>query len=94
MSATIGGKDGDVRVRLRVRPSARKDAILGVRGDRLRVDITAPPVDGKANKAIVRLLAKQLGIHRDAVVVTAGQSSRDKTVSIAVTLAQAEALLP
>lgn len=74
--------DGDDLVlALRVQPRASADGIEPF-GERLKVRITAPPVDGKANGHLCRYLAKCLGVPRSAVVIEAGQSSRDKRVRV------------
>lgn len=76
--------DGDDLVlTLRVQPRAKNDAIVGPHGDAIRVRITAPPVEGKANDHLVRLLAKRLGVHRRDVTLISGESGRDKRVRIA-----------
>jgi hypothetical protein len=56
--------------------------VAGIIGDRLRVRLTAPPVDGAANDALVRLLAERLGVARSAVRVVGGGSSRSKVVTV------------
>jgi len=72
-----------VRLQLRVIPRASKTALAGVRGGRLLVRITAPPVDGAANTALVTALAKLLDVPRSAVRVVDGETSRNKSVEIA-----------
>lgn len=72
----------DLLVRLRVQPKARSDAFLAPYGDQCKVRITAPPVDGKANAGLQRLLAKTFGVTRNQVILVAGQSARDKTFRI------------
>ncbi len=67
---------------MRAVPRARRDAIDGVRGDRLLVRVTAAPVDGRANLALERLLAKALGLARGKVTVVAGEATRDKLVRV------------
>ncbi|HHT9131442.1 MAG TPA: DUF167 domain-containing protein [Candidatus Tripitaka californicus] len=67
---------------VRAQPGARKDAIVGERADSLKVRITAPPEKGKANEAIVRLLAEKLGLKKSAIRVISGETSRDKRVLI------------
>lgn len=75
--------DGEVLVlRLRVQPRARADAIVGPHGDRLRVRIKAPPVDGAANAHLQAFLAAICGVPRDQVEVSAGAGSRDKAVRV------------
>ena len=79
-----------------VQPRASR-AKLGPRHDgRNKVAVTAPPVDGEANAAVIELIAKSLGIPRSAVTVIAGLSSRRKTLSIdhpGATLARLEELI-
>ena len=72
-----------VRLRVRVAPRAAHARILGVHDGALKVSLTAPPVDGGANEALVALLAEALGVPRRAVVITHGHTSRLKTVMIA-----------
>lgn len=77
-----------MRLLLRVTPNASKDEISGVwRGPdgeaRLIVRVTAPPDKGRANKAVLKLLAKSLGLPKSAVSLTGGDKDRMKTVAIA-----------
>jgi uncharacterized protein len=65
-----------------VQPRAKRDEIAGWHGERLRVRLTAPPVDGAANEALVKFLAKALGVRRSQITLTLGERSRDKTVMI------------
>ncbi len=74
--------EGGVRIKIRVQPRARRSAIDGVHGDALKVRVAAPPVDGKANAAVVAVLARELGVARSAVSITLGEGSRDKVVAI------------
>lgn len=66
-----------------VRPRAAKDALAGVHGTGLRVKVKAPPVEGRANRAVEKLLADLLALPPAAVTVTAGESSRHKTIHVA-----------
>jgi len=70
-------------LRVRVQPRASREAILGWREDVLRVAVTAPPVEGEANQAVRRLLARVLGLAPSDVSVVRGERSRDKVVRIA-----------
>jgi uncharacterized protein (TIGR00251 family) len=70
------------RIAVRVMPRARKDEIAGERDGALVVRVTAPPVEGKANDAVRKLLAKRLGIAPGRVSVVRGVSGRDKLVEI------------
>jgi len=72
----------EVRISVRLTPRASRDEIAGWRDDVLRVRVTAPPVEGKANDALARLLAKALDVPKSRVGVVTGTASRDKTVAI------------
>jgi uncharacterized protein (TIGR00251 family) len=79
---------GALRFRVRLTPRGGRDRIDGfapdAAGERvLRVRVAAPPVDGAANAALVRLLAKALGVPKSAVAIVGGKTSRDKTVEVA-----------
>ncbi len=73
---------GSVRFAVRVQPRASRSEIVGVHGDALKVRLTAPPVDGAANAALVELLAAALGVPRRAVRVVGGATSRGKIVEV------------
>ncbi len=82
---------GGVSIDVLVSPRASRARLGPVHGDRIKVAVTAPPVNGAANKAVVEVIARALGVARSAVEVTAGHSSRRKTVRIAgATAAQVE----
>jgi len=68
---------------LRVHPRARKNAITGATGDALKLAITAPAVEGKANQACIEFLAEFLNVPRASVTIVAGQSSRNKVIRVA-----------
>jgi len=72
----------DLIVEIRVIPNAQRTVLAGIRGGRLLVRLQAPPVEGKANAALERLLATACGVKRRAVRIEQGESSRDKTVRI------------
>jgi uncharacterized protein (TIGR00251 family) len=67
---------------IRVHPRARKNAITGVVGDALKLAITAPPVDGKANQAVIEFFAELFAIPRSSVTIASGETSRNKVVRI------------
>jgi hypothetical protein len=69
-------------VRVRVQPRASRSAIEGWRDGVLALRVTAPPVDGEANRAVSALLAEALGIRASAVSVVRGLRGRDKTVRV------------
>lgn len=70
------------RVRLKVVPGSRANAVVGPLGDRLKVKVAAPPEDGKANAAVCALLAGVLGVSRRAVTIVAGQTHPEKTARV------------
>lgn len=67
---------------IQVQPRASKDEVAGLQGDAIKIRLTAPPVDGAANEALVKFLAKTLGVRPADVEIVAGHSSRRKVVSI------------
>jgi hypothetical protein len=76
---------------VKVHPRARKNGITGVVGDALKLALTAPPVEGRANEACIAFLAKLLNVPRSSVTIAAGESSRQKLIRIAgVRAAQVE----
>jgi uncharacterized protein (TIGR00251 family) len=74
------GKQGAV-LRVRVQPRARRAGLEGFHGDRLRIALTAPPVEGAANDALMRFLAELVGVARGDVEVISGHSAREKSVA-------------
>lgn len=73
---------GGATIEAFVRPRAAKDAIAGVHGTGLRVKVKAPPVEGRANRAVEELFAQALGLPRSAVRVVNGELSRHKTIRV------------
>jgi uncharacterized protein (TIGR00251 family) len=81
-------------VRLRVQPRASRDEIVGWQAGALRVRVTAPPVEGEANRAVAALLARALGVRPAAVSVVRGERGRDKLVRVeGLSVAEVEARL-
>jgi uncharacterized protein (TIGR00251 family) len=72
----------DLLLTVQVQPRAPRDELVGPQGDVLRVRITAPPVDGRANAHLLRFLAGSFGVGRDAVRLVAGQTARRKALRI------------
>lgn len=72
----------DVSIDVLVQPRASRPKVGPVHGDRLKLAVTAPPVDGEANAAVIELLASALGVPRSALEVAAGASSRRKTIRV------------
>ncbi len=68
---------------IKVHPRARKNAITGVVSAALKLALTAPPVDGKANQAVIEFFADLFAIPRSSVTIASGETSRNKIVRIA-----------
>jgi uncharacterized protein (TIGR00251 family) len=80
--------------RVRVVPRSRRDEVVGLHGDALKIRLTAPPLRGKANRALRKFLAGRLGVPRSAVEILSGHTSRQKRVRVAgVSAAAVRALL-
>ncbi|HEY5027598.1 MAG TPA: DUF167 domain-containing protein [Candidatus Angelobacter sp.] len=73
---------GGATFAIKVHPRARKNAITGVVGDALKLALTAPPVDGKANQAVIEFFADLFAIPRSSVTIASGETSRNKIVRI------------
>jgi hypothetical protein len=67
---------------VKVHPHAKKNAIAGEIGDALKLALTAPPVDGRANQACIAFFAELLNVQRSSVTIAAGQSSRNKVIRV------------
>ena len=72
-----------ITIEILVQPRASRAKIGPMHDGRLKISVTAPPVDGEANAAVIALLARRLGIARGDIAVIAGASSRRKTLRIA-----------
>jgi uncharacterized protein len=70
------------RLRLRVSPGARRTEVVGRHGDAWKVRVSAPPEDGRANDAVLKLLAERVGLPRRALSLVSGHSGRDKVVHL------------
>jgi hypothetical protein len=83
MALDLRESDAGLTLRVRVQPRASRDALSGEREGVLVVRLTAPPVEGAANEALVRFLGKALGVAPSAVRVVSGATGRNKVVSVA-----------
>jgi uncharacterized protein (TIGR00251 family) len=80
---TAWRRDGrDLVLEVRVQPRASRSELAGLHGDRVRVRLQAPPVDGRANAALVEFLAEAFGVPRARVTIEHGLAGRDKRVRI------------
>ena len=82
---------GGVTFAVRVQPRAKRNAVIGEVGEAVKIALTAPPVEGRANDACVEFLAELFGVARTAVSIISGATSRNKVVRVAgVTPSQVE----
>ncbi len=72
----------EAKLRLRVQPRAKKDEVAGLVGDAIRVRVSAPAIEGRANEAVIELLAKTLKVRKGQIRLLRGATSHDKVVSI------------
>lgn len=70
------------QIEVRLRPRGSRDELMGMRDGVLQARVTAPPVEGKANKALCRLIAKRVGVAPSRVSVVRGEKSREKVVRV------------
>jgi len=82
-------QDDDLLLSVRVQPKASRDEIIGPHENALKIRITAPPVDGKANTHLIRFLAKTFGVPKSRVEIVSGETGRLKRLRI-----QAPRVLP
>lgn len=78
----IQQQGASVTFSVKVHPKARRERIAGVVGVALKLETTAPPVEGKANEACIRCFAALLKVHRSSVTIAAGRSSRNKVIRV------------
>lgn len=72
----------DLILHCHVQPKAANDEIVGIHGDRLKIRITAPPIDGKANDHILRWFSKLFKVPKSDIEILQGESGRQKTLRI------------
>ena len=87
-------KEVSVTLKVRLQPRASRDEIDGLLGDALKIKVTAPPVEGRANKAVKKFLAVRLGLPPSQIEMIAGERSREKLLRISgITRAEMERAL-
>jgi uncharacterized protein (TIGR00251 family) len=74
---------GGIRLRLRVAPKAARSRIMGVHGGALKVAVTEAPERGRANAAVIELLARALGVPKKNIAIVSGETAQDKVIEIA-----------
>ncbi|MEH6578294.1 MAG: DUF167 family protein [Amphritea sp.] len=75
-------KESDQILMCHLQPKASSDAIVGLHGDSVKIRITAPPIEGKANAQLKKFLAKQFGVAKGAITILNGELGRQKRVRI------------
>lgn len=70
------------RIKVRLQARARKDELIGVRDGVLLARVSAPPVEGRANRALRRLIARQVGVSPSMVTIVTGERARDKLIRV------------
>ncbi len=83
MDLKVEEKNGGVVFGVKVVPGSSRTALAGILGDLLKVKVAAPPERGKANKCLVEFLAKQLGVKKNQIAITSGQTNPVKTIQVA-----------
>ena len=82
MTGVIRQDGPDLLLEVRVQPRASRTEFAGLMGDRLRIRLNAPPVDGRANAALVEFVAGECGLARSRVTLERGQTGRDKRLRL------------
>ncbi len=85
--------DGRLTLTLHIQPGAKRTEVAGEHGDALKIRLAAPPVDGKANAALLAFIAERLGVSKSAVTLKSGQTSRRKVVEVEGATAEVGRLL-
>ena len=80
--------DGRITLTLHNQPGAKKTEFAGLHGDALKIRLAAPPVDGKANEALIKFVAEALGLPKSAVNLKSGQTSRRKVLEVSGTTSE------
>ncbi len=81
-SGAIKATDGGIRLTIRLTPKSSRDKVLGPHGDALKIALTSPPIEGKANAHLVKFLSKLLRVPKSAITFATGELSRNKVVDV------------
>ncbi len=81
--ACVSAGATEIRLAIYVQPRSARSRVAGLRGDRLKVQVAAPPVDGAANEAVIAVIAEWLDVPRRMVRIARGESGREKLLAIA-----------
>lgn len=82
MSSAVWQEGEDLILKLYIQPKASRDSIVGLHGEEIKIAITAPPVDGKANAHLTKFLAKQFKVAKGLIEIEKGELGRHKQVRI------------
>jgi len=82
LSLIISEKPDGCLLKCWIQPRSSRSAVIGIHGDALKIALTAPPVDGKANKELLKFMAKYFKLPQRGIQITVGESSRSKTILI------------
>lgn len=82
MAEWLRAGDGKITLTLHIQPGAKKTEVAGLYGDALKIRLAAPPVDGKANAALIGFVAERLQLAKSAVSLKSGQTSRRKVLEV------------
>ena len=93
MSQWLRTGNGRITLTLHIQPGAKKTEVAGLYGDALKIRLAAPPVDGKANAALLGFIAERLHLAKSAVTLKSGQTSRRKVLEVVDAPPDAEACL-
>ena len=74
---------GGWTIAVHVQPGAKRASVAGLHGERLKLRIAAPPIEGRANAAVIAFVAERLGVPRAQVSIARGERSRDKVIAVA-----------
>jgi len=76
----------DIILKVYLQPKSSRNEVVGPYRDGIKVKVTAPPVEGKANEALIRFLARKIGVSPSCIEIIRGQHSREKTLKISGTV--------
>ena len=82
LSLIVSEKQDGCILKCWIQPRSSRNALVGIHGDAIKIALTAPPVDGKANKELLKFLAKYFKLPKSSIQIIAGESSRNKTILI------------
>lgn len=83
----------ELTIKIKVEPRSSKSGIVGPYGDALKVKLTSPPVEGKANKELIEVLAKAFGVAKKDIEIISGESSKNKIIKLRSVPSKSESLL-